>query len=577
MNQRQNHRATNNAVANKCSTESTSEFPVSSPSNPQQPRGGGGKYPPRPPLLKNTLPADSFERQLAMITACNPQMTLTEKIQSWCCEDELSDVEDVNVFDREFKRLEEQRKKDIKKHKNKRAAGNDKQYDFSVFRQMIINNMNDQQHQRFLAAAGAVGSGTAGVGSKDINSTGSDSSKSAKLNDERPSTSAVAQQQLQLRRAKLPNINMETGEIKKRFTKDLTKRNQNSTTPPATSSSENDRDCFQNFKISTANKRFPQHIHIHEKLLCPSSSEEANSQDVPTHLQLKANQRMAHMASQANVRSKAALKPPQDKTNPKNLRCLPSEEIDSVFRLHRLNREIDKPHSEKTDVKQPTQTKAEPTESDPNEATEALTPEPLHFVEEDKKPGHQNEFVKNQNIFKTPIVPPKYLANLSATADSPPLQYCSSTTNPTNASAEQISTQETSDLTESLGAITSIETANAGITTSKVKLENVATETDFDGEYHQQHEFCNYLGLTGMSTATAMANAVAELAQCNLTRRSMRVLRQQQQERREKSAKEDRDLKLLKAKQLKEIRKREKGGYEVPVESEESMLFYEEW
>lgn len=66
---------------------------------------------------------------------------------------------------------------------------------------------------------------------------------------------------------------------------------------------------------------------------------------------------------------------------------------------------------------------------------------------------------------------------------------------------------------------------------SKQKLQGeqgISNDREDKGVCHQQHEFCNYLGLTGMSTATAMANAVAELSQSNLTRRSLRVLRQQQ-------------------------------------------------
>lgn len=77
-----------------------------------------------------------------------------------------------------------------------------------------------------------------------------------------------------------------------------------------------------------------------------------------------------------------------------------------------------------------------------------------------------------------------------------------------------------------------------------------------DGVCHQQHEFCNYLGLTGMSTATAMANAVAELAQSNLTRRSLRVQRQQQKcQHKSIYTNDQHELMALKEKQLNEIKK----------------------
>ncbi|XP_046811867.1 uncharacterized protein LOC124421105, partial [Lucilia cuprina] len=289
LSQQQNHQKFNNPNHNKCSTESTSEFPVSSPSNPQQPRGGG-KYPPRPPLLKNTLPADSFERQLAMITACNPQMTLAEKIQSWDCDDELSDVDDVNRFDEEFKRLEKQKKLEIKQREKSGRLKNTemKIYDFYTFRQMILSNMKEQKNQKYNSGGQmGAGSGFGTAGGKCIETSGSESSKSVIHVDDRPSTSAVAQQQLQQRRSK-PQLNLETGEPKKRVIKEVPKRNQNSTTPPQTSSSDND--CFQNSnKPSGHNKLTARQIKQHNKLLCPSSSEEAISQDVPTPVQLKSN------------------------------------------------------------------------------------------------------------------------------------------------------------------------------------------------------------------------------------------------------------------------------------------------
>ncbi|XP_062130949.1 uncharacterized protein LOC133842054 [Drosophila sulfurigaster albostrigata] len=56
-------------------------------------------------------------------------------------------------------------------------------------------------------------------------------------------------------------------------------------------------------------------------------------------------------------------------------------------------------------------------------------------------------------------------------------------------------------------------------------------------EYHnhvqlnEQHEFCNYLGLTELATANAVATAMRELANSNVGRRSLRVRTQQQLDR----------------------------------------------
>ena len=521
LSQQQPHKFNNNP--NKCSTESTSEFPVSSPSNPQQPRGG--KYTPRPPLLKNTLPADSFERQLAMIAACNPQMTLAEKIQSWDCDDELSDVDDVNKFDEEFKRLEKQKKLELKqREKTTRLKNNEmKNYDFLTFRQKILSNMKEQKNQKF----NAVGQGSSIVlGSKCLETSGSESSKSVIHVDERPSTSAVAQQQLQQRRSKIQG-NVETAEYKKRLVKEAQKRNQNSTTPPQTSSSDNERDFFHKAKN-------------HDKLLCPSSSEESISQDILTNILSKANNKITQN-NLKNLRKKSPNKSPispkntnQNKTPAKNSCALPDEEIDSVFRLHRLNRERDKHQSIST---------LNGNDEKPNSIIQMR----LDFAND-----NTTELLteKKQEVFKTPIVPQKYLSNHSPISNN---------TRHTN-----ISPTKSQD---SLETVNCTKINSCGVVSedksevSCKKVDKNSDHNDVDGVYHQQHEFCNYLGLTGMSTATAMANAVAELAQCNLARRSMRVLRQQR-ERKDKTAKEERELESLKLKKQTDFRKRDKGDCE---------------
>ncbi|EDW03168.1 uncharacterized protein LOC6562849 [Drosophila grimshawi] len=52
-----------------------------------------------------------------------------------------------------------------------------------------------------------------------------------------------------------------------------------------------------------------------------------------------------------------------------------------------------------------------------------------------------------------------------------------------------------------------------------------------DAQFYEQHEFCNYLGLTELATANAVATAMRELANSNLARRSLRVRTQQQLDR----------------------------------------------
>ncbi|ALC38765.1 CG16972 [Drosophila busckii] len=49
-----------------------------------------------------------------------------------------------------------------------------------------------------------------------------------------------------------------------------------------------------------------------------------------------------------------------------------------------------------------------------------------------------------------------------------------------------------------------------------------------DDMFYQQHEFCNYLGLTELATANAVAIAMRELAKSTMARRSLRVRTQEQ-------------------------------------------------
>lgn len=56
-------------------------------------------------------------------------------------------------------------------------------------------------------------------------------------------------------------------------------------------------------------------------------------------------------------------------------------------------------------------------------------------------------------------------------------------------------------------------------------------ECNNEAQFSEQHEFCNYLGLTELATANAVATAMRELANSNVARRSLRVRTQQQLDR----------------------------------------------
>ncbi|XP_064547695.1 uncharacterized protein LOC135434883 [Drosophila montana] len=58
-----------------------------------------------------------------------------------------------------------------------------------------------------------------------------------------------------------------------------------------------------------------------------------------------------------------------------------------------------------------------------------------------------------------------------------------------------------------------------------------SVECNNDAQFSEQHEFCNYLGLTELATANAVASAMRELANSNVARRSLRVRTQQQLDR----------------------------------------------
>jgi len=74
-----------------------------------------------------------------------------------------------------------------------------------------------------------------------------------------------------------------------------------------------------------------------------------------------------------------------------------------------------------------------------------------------------------------------------------------------------------------------------------------------DSMFYEQQEFCNYLGLTELATANAVATAMRELANSTVARRSLRVRPQQQLDRmrsdvrgkrRERERQQDKDRKI---------------------------------
>uniref|UniRef100_A0A1A9WX75 Uncharacterized protein n=1 Tax=Glossina brevipalpis TaxID=37001 RepID=A0A1A9WX75_9MUSC len=516
---------------NKCSPESPSEFPATSPSNPQQ-YTKSGKYTSRSILLKNTLPSDSFERKLAMITARRPPMTLKEKIESWRCDVELSDVEDVNAFDDEFKRYEEFKKKQWRQiRKDKRDLGQEYEsdlvkFDFTEFRKKMFNVVKEEFQTR---DAGG-------------NNSETDTSESVRIMDDKPSTSAVALQQ------RLINFSQRISRhspdsVQHRCAKDTTKKSPISTTPPcSTSSSEKSATTLDSRKRNEQKK-----TQNHDKLLRQSSSERISNQ---YHLQLRQLKSCNPLNQQRNERKCDILSAPNTqfrqcsellKENKISAHSpVNAENLKSVFKLHQLTCETDNG--------------LQPIDNKINDR-KGLIQMRLDFSE-NKKSLNLKE--KMQELFKDPIIAHNDVIgsknNKSAIKSSLYKQKkISCESSPVDEENERTISEEYFEEQQP-------RTVNYG-------------EDNLESACHQQYEFCNYLGLTGMSTATAVANAVAELAQCNLARRSMRVLRLQQKERQENNQKKaEHSPMVLKQKQLKEMKKREKSG-----EMLKKVLFNEEF
>ncbi|XP_018795144.1 PREDICTED: uncharacterized protein LOC108972795 isoform X2 [Bactrocera latifrons] len=447
-----------NSNKNKCSTETTSDFPVSSPSNPRK----------RTALQKSTLSGDVFERNLALLTTQKPQMSLDEKINAWKCDIDFSEVEDVDSFDDLFREHEELQKRVIQGKKNRNGAFNSTQYDFNVFRNDILPRITT----------------TTPLIAKDEKT--------------KPSTTGTFSAQRRIRAA------LEF-ECKKRPQQHML-RGRN-TTPTFTSSSENDL-----LLCLTSKQKF----NSNQQKLHPRSSEHGNkvlNGESPCDILESRDATCRH--SQMAIDGYPSLVSRQFRS---------SANEESVFKLRRLNKEIGK-FNEKNKTN-----------------SRGLIQMRLDFAIQNKS---QQLYERRSQLFKTPTLPQKHMPlpvpthlptpNSAALNVSILMSKNTHSFNPSNMDKNTecpLHQSEDNELQTEIISTSPHEADQSYSTLSPVSKNRISTST-----CHQQQEFCNYLGLTGMSTANAVANAVAELANCNLTRRSLRVRRLKQQEKSENNQK----------------------------------------
>ncbi|XP_036229833.2 uncharacterized protein [Bactrocera oleae] len=447
-----------NSNKNKCSTETTSDFPVSSPSNPRK----------RAVLQKTTLSGDVFERNLALLTTQKPQMSLDEKINAWKCDIDFSEVEDVDSFDDIFREHEELQQRVLQSKKNMNDTFNSAHYNFNVFRNDILPRIT--------------------------------TTTTLIEKDEKTKPSAIGTFSAQRRmRAALEF------ECKNRQHQHLL-RGRNAT-PTFTSSSENDLlFCLTSKQKSNSN---------HQKLR-PRSSEHGNQV-------LNGKSSCDILESKETIRRHSKMIIGGYPSHVAR-RSRPSADEESVFKLRRLNKEIDKFNGE--------------TETN----SRGLIQMRLDFAIQNKS---QQLYEKRSQLFKTPTLPRKQLPlpvltqlptpNSAALNVSILMSKNTHSFNPSNTDKNAefpLHQSEDNELQTEIMTTSLHEAEQSYSTLSPTSKNLISTST-----CHQQQEFCNYLGLTGLSTANAVANAVAELAKCNLTRRSLRVRRLKQQEKSENNQK----------------------------------------
>ncbi|XP_067622050.1 uncharacterized protein [Eurosta solidaginis] len=422
-----------NSHNNKCSTETTSDFPVSSPSNPHDCPGSP---------QKNKLPADSFERSLALLTAHNPQMTLEEKISSWKCDQDLSDVEDVGCFDDAFKQHEELKQKVIHGKKKLCEDLSKNQYNCLVFHNKVLPSIK------------------ASTSFKEKNDTLSNCSSLSAQRRMRAYDTLSNCSALSAQRRMRAAVDFE---CKKRQQLGLF-REHRSITPTITSSSEKVYNSVTKPSLNaTPQKNFEQKFkdldvdHLQSEIGIPQLMPLDNEV-----LDLK-----------GSCKNKVINK--NNQNNKTNAQCLIEMRLD--FAIH-------------------------------------------------NKSQHLHE--KRNQLFKTPTVPPDSILSPAPMLfpNSLKKKFTLTTNKYKNTNVDCQFTQQ-GEYHKPMEKSLRKSEQNCSAHYPRFKATTPAAN------FHQQHEFCNYLGLTGMSTANAVANAVAELAKCNLTRRSLRVHRLKQQERKD--------------------------------------------
>ncbi|XP_055903145.1 uncharacterized protein LOC129939231 [Eupeodes corollae] len=154
----------------KVSSDTSSKFPVSSPSDTVPLAGHRKKY------VKNTLPAGAEWRILQEIALGHPPITYREKIVHWVCREELSDVEDVNNFDDQFQKRE---KFYSRSSSGRRSTGKESpypNYNYQHFRSVILENLKGTP----------VGSSQESVGTRKSSQLQPSCSKASTVHDESP-------------------------------------------------------------------------------------------------------------------------------------------------------------------------------------------------------------------------------------------------------------------------------------------------------------------------------------------------------------------------------------------------------
>ncbi|CAD6997598.1 unnamed protein product [Ceratitis capitata] len=426
---------------NKCSTETTSDFPLSSPTNPYT----------QSVLQKNSSSGDIFERNLALLTAQKPQMSLDEKINAWKCDLDLSDVEDVNNFDDIFKGHEDWQQGVFRDKSNNNEQTTDGHYDIDVFRSNVVRGKNFQRKNEKISTTSA---------QRRVRTV------------------------LEFEGKKLQQMN-------------FSKRKE-VPTPTFTSSSENDLVCNMTSK---------QRSNLISQQIVERSSFRGNTEH--------SSQVFSRNNLPDIVKTSDVIRPSSANVEHQ----IPKSE-ESVLMYGRLNRKLDK-FNQNSDGK-----------------SRGLIQMRFDFTIENKS---QQLHEKRSKLFKTPLLSVNSL-QLPAPVQLPiPIKSALNISKSTSKEVNSFSCSNNSGVIITSYQSKDTELPKQSISSSPHEVDRSCCTFSPSSTCPQQQEFCNYLGLTGMSTANAVASAVADLAKCNLTRRSLRVRRLKQQERKENNRKITKD------------------------------------